>query len=94
MFSKNISLEEINLMAWQGSILEPLLFDIFMCDSFEDIIKSLENHSIELFKWFSDNQIKANKDKYQVLISSNENDTTNVDGNLKKEVTSKKKSLI
>ena len=65
-----------------------------MCDSFEDIIKSLENDSIELFKWFSDNQIKANKDKYHVLISSNENDTTNVDGNLKKEVTSKKKSLI
>lgn len=61
-----------------------------MCDSFEDIIKSLENDSIELFKWFSDNQIKANKDKYHVLISSNENDTTNVDGNLKKEVTSKK----
>ena len=61
-----------------------------MCDSFEDIIKSLENDSIELFKWFSDNQIKANKEKYHVLISSNENDTTNVDGNLKKEVTSKK----
>ena len=61
-----------------------------MCDSFEDIIKSLENDSIELFKWFSDNQIKANKDKYHVLISSNENDTTNVDGNLKKDVTSKK----
>lgn len=56
-----------------------------MCDSFEDIIKSLENDSIELFKWFSDNQIKANKDKYHVLISSNENDTTNV-----AEVTSKK----
>ena len=28
-----------------------------------DVIRTLENDSVRLFKWFSNNQIKANKDK-------------------------------
>ena len=68
----------------EGSILGPLLFDIFMFDIFftvneidfssyadditpfvsgdriEDVLDSLENASLKLFDWFSNNQMKAN----------------------------------
>ena len=44
--------------------------------SFEDVINALENDSIKLFKWLADNQMKANKDKCHLLISSSENITT------------------
>ena len=42
-------------------------------DSLEGVINSLENVSIKLFKWFADNQMKANKDKCHHLISGSEN---------------------
>ena len=32
-------------------------------DSIDNVIKSLEDDSINLFKWFLDNQMKANSDK-------------------------------
>ena len=32
-------------------------------DSIENVIKSLEDDSINLFKWFLDNQMKANSNK-------------------------------
>ena len=38
----------------------------------DEVITILENNSIQLFKWFSDNKMKANKDKCHLLISSNE----------------------
>ena len=41
-------------------------------DSIEDVIRILENDSIKLFKWFTDNMMKANKDKFHVIVSSNE----------------------
>ena len=44
-------------------------------DSIKYIINWLENDSIKLFKWLADNQMKANKDKYHLLISSRENIT-------------------
>ena len=70
----------------QGSILGPLLFDIFLCDLFFimndvefasyaddntpffvggdlNVILKLQNASKTLFKWFNDNQMKANPDK-------------------------------
>ena len=43
------------------------------CDSIYDVIKTLENDSIKLFKWFSDNKMKGNKDKCHLLMSTNEN---------------------
>ena len=38
-------------------------------DSIDDIIKSLEDDSINLFKWFLDNQMKANSNQCYLLIS-------------------------
>ena len=45
-------------------------------DSIEDVINSLENDSIKLFKWFTDNQMKTNKDKCHLLISSSKKNKT------------------
>ena len=77
----------------KGSILGPLLFNIFLCDLFwimcetdfasyaddntlyvlgdsiDDVIKSLKGNSINLFKWFLDNQMKAKGDKCHLITS-------------------------
>ena len=39
-------------------------------DNIDGVIAILENDSIQLFKWFSDNQMKANKDKCHLVISN------------------------
>ena len=38
-------------------------------DSIKDVFNSLENDSVELFQWFVNNQMKANKNKCHLLIS-------------------------
>ena len=38
-------------------------------DSIKDVFNSLENDSVKLFKWFVNNQMKANKNKCHLLIS-------------------------
>ena len=62
-------------------------------DSIEDIINSLENDSIKLYKWSLDNQMKANMKKCYILIRRSENYTINIDGNITEKVAVKNSLL-
>ena len=61
-------------------------------DNIDEVITILENDSIQLFKWFSDNQMKANKDKCNLVISNNKKVSMNID-NIELENTSSEKLL-
>ena len=48
-------------------------------DSIEDVTRILENDSFNLFRWFSDNMMKENKDKCHFIVSSNEHVSMELD---------------
>ena len=52
---------------------------VFDFDSIEDVIRILENDSVKLFKWFSDNMMKANKDKCHLIVGTNEHVSMKLD---------------
>ena len=78
------SWEEILFGVPQGTILGPLLSNIFlydlfymMCDtdfaSYADDNTTYISADTNIFKWFADNQMKANEDKIHLIVSKNEN---------------------
>ena len=58
----------------------------------DEVIAILENDSIQLLKWFSDNLVKASKDKYHLFITSDEKVSMKID-NIEIENTSSEKLL-
>ena len=78
------SWEEILFGVPQGTIIGPLLSNIFLCDLFymmcdtdfagyADDNTTYISADTNIFKWFADNQMKANEDKCHLIVSKNEN---------------------
>lgn len=40
-------------------------------NNIDEVIRSLEQASVSLFKWFFDNQMKVNPDKCHLILSTN-----------------------
>ena len=61
-------------------------------NNIDEVITILENDSVQLFKWFSENQMKANKDNCHLVIRNNEKVTMKI-VNIEIENTSSEKLL-
>ena len=56
----------------------------------QDVITSLENCALVLFKWFENNLMKANSDKSHLVLSSSTSSTANINGDIVKNLESEK----
>ena len=48
-------------------------------NNMDEVVKSLEEPSTKLFKWFSDNLMKSNAEKLHLLVSTNNTVNTKVE---------------
>ena len=102
----------------QGSILGPLLFNLFLCDLFlfvEEVNimsyaddstpyvgsenvdvtpEKLEKKGKVLFEWFSNNFLKANADKYHLILRTDELFSINIDNEVIKNSNNKKLLVV
>ena len=67
-------------------------FPYMEVNDIDEVITILQSDSIQLFKWFSDNQMNANKDKCHLVISNNEKVSMKID-NIELENSSSEKLL-
>ena len=65
-----------------------------IAENFAEVAKLLEQDSIKLSQWFSDNQIKANHDKYHLLVIGKNDVTMNASGFKKKKNSECEKLLV
>ena len=56
----------------------------------QDVIASLENCALVLFKWFENNLMKTNSDKSHLLLSTSTSSTANINGDIIKNSESEK----
>ena len=60
----------------------------------QDVITSLENCALVLFKWFENNLMKANSDKSHLLLSTSTSSTANINGDIIKNSESEKLLVV
>ena len=60
----------------------------------QDVITSLENCALVLFKWFEKNLMKANSDKSHLLLSTSTSSTANINGDIIKNSESEKLLVV
>ena len=56
----------------------------------QDVITSLENCALVLFKWFENNSMKGNSDNCHLLLSTSTSSTANINGDIIKNSESEK----